>query len=208
MADLLLYCPKIKEKAVLGQLVYKNNITVAVGTADWTTDLAIGTAPLGMAPPQPPEMINKTAPAIIQIAIEIKAVMTEHHKAIKNRKRDFEAHHQHAHQYNQNTIAGGVMILNASETFKSPLRPELTLHKNPQQLIVHCMGEMKSITSTGGSIGISGLDAMGVVVVSHDNIHLPNSHYITARPAPTMGDPLNYDAFIQKICDLYTARFS
>lgn len=28
--------------------------------------------------------------------------MTEHHKAVKNRKRDFEAHHQHVH----NTATG------------------------------------------------------------------------------------------------------
>lgn len=207
MNDLLVYCPKIKEKAALGQIVYSNNITVSVGTADWTIDLVIGTSPLGMSAPEPPEQIRKTPPATIQVAIEIKSVMTEHRKAIKNRKRDFEAHHTHAHQYNQTTLAGGVMILNASQTFKSPLRPEITVHKNPPDLIAHCMNEMKSITSSGGNVGTQGLDAMGVIVVDCNNIDLSDCRYVTSRPAPMMGDPLNYDAFIQKICDYYMARF-
>jgi len=41
----------------------------------------------------PPAGIAEAPPSTIHIAIEIKGVMTEHHKAVKNRKRDFEAHH-------------------------------------------------------------------------------------------------------------------
>lgn len=58
------------------------------------------------------------------MAFEFKTVMTEHRKAIKNRKRDLEAHHEYVHNYNAQTIAGGVMVINASPTFRSPLHPQ------------------------------------------------------------------------------------
>ena len=54
----------------------------------------------------------------------------EHRKAVKNRKRDLEAHHEHTHNYSRRTIAGGVIVVNAAPTFKSPLRREPTRHKD------------------------------------------------------------------------------
>ena len=51
------------------------------------------------------------------LAIELKAVMTEHRKAIKNRKRDLEAHHEQIHNYDSRAIAGGVMLFNIAERF-------------------------------------------------------------------------------------------
>jgi len=207
MVDLLRYCPKIASKAAAGQIVYDLNFTIAVGNTDWNIDLVVGSAPLDMVPPKPKVAIVKTPPALVQIAIEIKSVMTEHHKAVKNRKRDFEAHHAHVHQYNQNSIAAGVLILNASPKFKSPLRPNETIHKNPNDLVIHCLNEFRGVSSSGGNIGASGLDARGAVVLNCDNIILPGTCYVTAKPAPVVGDPIHYDAFIQKICDLYTARF-
>jgi hypothetical protein len=208
MVDLLRYCPKIASKAAAGQIVYDLNFTIAVGNTDWNIDLVVGSAPLDMTPPMPKIAIVKTPPALVQIAIEIKSVMTEHHKAVKNRKRDFEAHHAHVHQYNQNSIAGGVLILNASPKFKSPLRPAETIHKNPNDLVMHCLDEFRGVSSSGGNIGVAGLDARGAVVVSCDNITPPGTCYVTTKPAPVIGDPIHYDAFIQKICDLYTTRFS
>mgnify|MGYP001159339127 CR=1 FL=1 len=207
MGDLLKYCPKIASKAAAGQLVYDLNFTITVGTADWNIDLVIGSAPLGMKPPEPNVPIVKTPPALVQIAIEIKSVMTEHRKAVKNRKRDFDAHHAHVHQYNPVSIAGGVLILNGSPKFKSPLRPAETIHKNPNDLVMHCLNEFRGISSSGGTIGAAGLDVKGVIVVNCDNIVHPGTCYVTTKPAPVVGDPIHYDAFIQNICDLYTARF-
>jgi hypothetical protein len=200
--------PEIAKKAAAGQIVYDLNFNISVGTTDWNIDLVIGLAPLGMTPPEPPLKIIHTHPASVQVAIEIKSVMTEHRKAIKNRKRDFEAHHMHAHQYNSKIIAGGVLVLNASTTFKSPLRPEVTTHKNPHNLISHCINEMKSVGSSGGIIGEQGLDAKAVIVVNSDNLNLSDTSYVISKPAPPMGDPVHYDAFIQKICELYGMRFA
>ena len=206
MKDLFTYCPLIKLKGLNGEIVYDINFDIFGGNDKWNVDLVIGTAPLGMHFVQQ-EYIIRHRPASVQIAVEIKAVMTEHHKAVKNRKRDLEAHHAHVHKYNQNTIAGGVFVLNGSESFKSPLRPEITVHRRASELIEHCINEMRSIESSGGIIGRPGLDAKAAVCVDCDNVNLSNTHYITIRPSPQIGDPIYYDSFIQTICYLYMARF-
>ena len=71
--------------------------------------------------------------------------MTEHRKAVKNRKRDLEAHHEHVHNYSPDTIAGGVLIINAAERFKSPLRRRVTSHHDVLQLVEHCVSELRAV---------------------------------------------------------------
>jgi hypothetical protein len=63
-----------------------------------------------------------------------------------------------------------------------------------------------------------GLEAMGVVAVEHDNLavhpdpaayahlHKPTRASPTP-PNPPVGDPLNYQSMIQRVCNAYTQRF-
>jgi hypothetical protein len=64
-----------------------------------------------------------------------------------------------------------------------------------------------------------GLEALGVIVIEHDNINFhpdPSKYAHLRRPtqvAPTppnlpVGDPLSYDSMIQRICTHYTHRFA
>lgn len=205
VADLLQSCEPIRAKAQSGQLVFALNVQLHFGTAVWNIDLAMG-PPAGPVT-VPPSGIANAPPSTIQIAIEIKGVMTEHHKAVKNRKRDFEAHHQHVHNYSNAAIAGVVMVINAAPRFQSPLVSHVTVHKNPTALVAHCMNEMRAVSSRGGLEG-RGVDAGCAIVVSHDNIENSLTHFITTSPAPQIGDPLHYDAFIQKVCSEYAQRFA
>lgn len=132
--------------------------------------------------------------------------MTEHHKAVKNRKRDFEAHHEHVHNYDPQAIAGGLLLVNAASTFQSPLKTEVTKHNNPTALVAHCVREMANVAVKGGPAGY-GLEAKCVLVISMNNEDLEETHYVSAPPAPQVGDPMHYDAFIQRICAIYTNRF-
>jgi hypothetical protein len=119
VADLLATCEPIRAKAQTGHLVYAINVKLHFGTAAWNIDLAMGPPAGTVTVPSPG--IAYAPPSTIQVAIEIKGVMTEHHKAVKNRKRDFEAHHQHVHNYSSTAIAGVVMVVNAAPRFQSPL---------------------------------------------------------------------------------------
>jgi hypothetical protein len=207
LGDLLTYCPKIRAKAAAGSLVYDLNFTIMAGTAEWNVDLVLGAPGFGVPPPPTGTPIWKRKPSSVEIAIELKTVMTEHHKAVKNRKRDFEAHHGHVHNYNNNAVAGAVLIVNAAPTFQSPLRvPGATVHKNPPALVQHCVDEIRAVLGRHGTTGV-GLEAKCVIVVQHNNVNHTATTYLTTPPAPQIGDPLHYDAFVQTICSTYSERF-
>lgn len=189
----------------MGKLVYSLNFNLIYSTSEWNVDLVLGTPPPGTPPPTEGH-IRKTDPSTVQIAVELKSVMTEHRKAVKNRKRDFEAHHEHVHNYSNAAIACGVLVVNASPSFRSPLRQEITEHRNPNILVEHCLQEMRNVSMRGGPTGY-GLDAKSAIVVSMDNVDWASTSYVTSAPAPPIGDPLSYDAFTQRLCHEYQARF-
>ena len=205
VADLLEHCPKIAEQATAGHLVYSLNFNLIYGQSQWNVDLVLGAPPPGTPPPNHLP-IRRCDPATVQVAVELKSVMTEHRKAVKNRKRDFEAHHDHVHRYSARAIAGAVMIVNAAPTFKSPLRSEVTVHKGPMVLVEHCIREMRNLSMRPGPTG-HGLDTATILVVNMDNVNLEETEYVVAVPAPLVGDPLHYDAFVQRLCAAYTERF-
>lgn len=103
--DLFRNCPAIADRARTGRIVYDLNFTLRAGTADWNVDLVLGEPPPG-SPVGIVEGIPRLTPSTIHIAVEHKSVMTEHRKAIKNRKRDFEAHHEHVHRYSRDALVG------------------------------------------------------------------------------------------------------
>jgi hypothetical protein len=89
--DLVTNCPLLAERAALGQIVANLRHHQQIGQDDWVIDIAIGTC---AGPPVPPDgtspglgLISMVPPVIIQIAIELKSVLTEHGKARRNRLR-------------------------------------------------------------------------------------------------------------------------
>jgi hypothetical protein len=233
--DLLAACPVLAERAAKGALVGKLRHHQQVGHNDWVIDIALGT-PAGVPkPPSEGDLIRLTAPALIQIAIELKSIWTEHGKARKNRLRDFNAFYGYAKQYDPKTIAAAFLVINAAELFLSPLnldsrsREPITWHhqkgKSTHQVIKETVDIFRSIHLRHSSSDSEGLDALGVVVIEHDNLN-----YLLGRPqylavqnkyghlhkptavAPTppglkVGDPLHYSALIQRICNAYGERF-
>ncbi|KPJ71854.1 MAG: hypothetical protein AMS14_08910 [Planctomycetes bacterium DG_20] len=204
--DLLDACPHLARAAAAGEVVYDLNFTIASGTSDWNVDLVLGAPVPGTPPPEHGQAIRRLRPSTVHLAIEIKSVMTEHRKAVKNRTRDLEAHHEHVHRYNARTIAGGVLVVNQAATFRSPLRSGVTQHRKPKDLVAHCLLQVRSITSGTGPDS-QGLDAKCALVVEMDNQDLRTTRLVTEPPAPPVGDPLNYHAFLQTLCTLYRDRF-
>lgn len=206
--DLYKYCPSIAKKVADGRLVYDLNFTIINGISDeWNVDLVIGEPPFDLEQPPQPHGIQRHRPSTVHIAIEIKSLMTEHHKAAKNRKRDFEAHHIHVHRYNPSAIAGGVLVVNAADTFQSTLRSAPTTHTDPTSLVTHGINQLRTVSAPGRSPEGVGLEARTALVVDCDNIDLQRTALVTRSPAPQIGDPLHYHTFIQTICNLYAVRF-
>ncbi|HLY45528.1 MAG TPA: hypothetical protein VKQ73_08105 [Stellaceae bacterium] len=226
--DLIDRCPAIKAKAARGEIVANLHHHQMVGTDDWQIDVAIGTCAGNPVPPtgQPP--ITFAPPVIIQIAIELKGVMTEHGKARRNRLRDFGAFLGHAQRYDPKAVVAAFLAVNSADWFYSQLnlgkttRSEITRHggkgKTGRQVAKDVVDLYRSIYLRHSPKDMPGLDGIGVIGIEHDNITShpdPQKHAAMHRPtvaapappAPAPGDPLHYEAMLQRICNAYTARF-
>jgi hypothetical protein len=222
--DLVAQCELIGARAARGEIVAKLRHHQQVGHADWVIDIAIGTC---AGPPIPPPVgaaIRMAPPVIIQIAIELKSIWTEHGKARLNRLRDFNSFHGYAHSYSPDTVAAAYLVVNSATHFWSPLRPpnDITTHgrasKTARQLAQETVDKFRSIHLRNSSADVPGMEAIGVTVVEHDNLAInPNAaQYPTLRrptavapipPSLRIGDPLHYESMIQRICNAYTQRF-
>jgi hypothetical protein len=233
--DLLAACPILAKRAAAGEVVAKLRHHQQVGHSDWVIDIALGTAPGAPKPPGDGELICFTEPTLIQIAVELKSIWTEHGKARRNRLRDFEAFHNYAHDYSKRTVAAAFLVVNAAELFLSPLnldarnREPITYHRQRTKttaiLVKETIDIFRSIHLRDRETDSPGLEALGVVVVQHDNLN-----YLSGRssygaiaekyadlqkpsavapvpPGLKVGDPLHYRTMIQRICNAYRERF-
>lgn len=241
--DLIDRCPEIRVKAARGEIVAQLHHHQMVGTDDWQIDIAIGTCAGNPVPPTslaealglaPASDIGRPSiafapPVIIQIAIELKGVMTEHGKARRNRLRDFGAFLGHAHRYDPKAVVAAFLAVNSADWFYSQLnlgkttRSEITRHggksRTGRQVAKDVVDLYRSIYLRHSPEERPGLDGIGVIAVEHDNIachpdptkfapvHRPTTA-APAPPAPAPGDPLHYEAMLQRICNAYTARFA
>ena len=225
VADLLDNCPAMVLEAKRGALVAKLRHHQQVGHDDWVIDIAMGTPAGRPEPPPAGEPITFTAPAMIQVAMELKTVMTEHGKAQRNRLRDFSAFSAHGNRYDPTTVVGAFLLVNAAEHFYSPLRKDddITAHgnekANAREVARATVDLFRSLPLRHSDSRAAGLDGIGVIVVEHDNlaIHPNPSAYAHLRkptrvapapPSPAVGDPLHYHAMLQRLCSSYTQRFA
>ena len=225
IADLLENCPAMARRAGRGELVVKLRHHQQVGHDDWAIDIAFGTSAGRPEPPPEGRSIVFTAPAIIQVAIELKTVMTEHGKARRNRLRDFAAFSSHGHRYDPATVVGAFLAVNAAERFYSPLRrdDDVTVHGNnrasAREVAKATVDLFRSIELRHGDSREHALDGMGVIAVEHDNLAIhpdPSAHAHVRKPtrvapvppSPPVGDPLHYHGMIQRLCNAYTRRFA
>lgn len=207
--DLVASCPQFREDARARRIVYELNRKVRVGPSEWNVDLVVG-------PPSAPQPavggkrpLVRLQPTNFRIACEAKSIMTEHRKAQRNRLRDLDALHQFMHRYDQNTIVAAITVVNIADSFRSPLRPEVTAHRKPAELVASAIGLLRTLPIRSHPSNGPGLEAQAVIVIRYDNSgHKPVSRIHTAPPAPQSGDPLHWDSFVRRLCDLYVQRWA
>ncbi|PSQ86575.1 MAG: hypothetical protein BRD42_04715 [Bacteroidetes bacterium QS_3_64_15] len=160
-------------------------------------------------------------PTVIELAVEAKGVMTEHGKARHNRLRDLQAFHDHAHTYNKNVVAGGILVVNTADVYWSPTRDEgdITEHSDIDRIGEETVELFRNIPLRNDPSDRGGMEGMGVLVVRHDNLdknpdlppNAPSSQMttlVTDDPAPSSGDPLNYSTMIYRLCRSYEDRWT
>jgi hypothetical protein len=149
----------------------------------------------------------------VHIALEAKACMTEHLKALPRLYDELSSSHLTIHGNSPYAIAAGFVMVNVSDRFISPDRNKWALadhvadvssHDQPRvtKRVVEKVTEIQRRSSTAEV----GFDAIGLVLVACVNDGSAVK-IVADSPAPQPGHLLHYDAMIRRIAKLYESRF-
>lgn len=212
LTDLLASCPDFRRAAEHDETVFKSNYTIDPDSPDrWNADLVVGppsstiTDDADRSGP-----LAKADPKEIWVAVDTKTIMTEHGKARRNRQRDLNSFQDILHRKNSRTIVAGLLVVNMAPRFQTPLPRKsggLNEHRNVERLVAEIVSMMNGLARAEAQPGTPGIEALGVIVVTHSNVAGETSRLVTNPPAPQAGQPLSYAAFQRELCEAYTARF-
>lgn len=149
----------------------------------------------------------------VHLALEAKAAMTEHIKALPRLFDELNSSHLAIHGSADFAIAAGFAVVNYSATFISPDRnkaalkshaPVVTKHVQPRatERTIKKLEEIPRRTHGGAE----GFDALGIVVLELKNDGSPVA-IVTDPPAPAPADVWYYDQMIRRIASLYANKF-
>lgn len=213
LIDLLTHCEAFANAARRDAIVYRANFTIDPNSPDrWNADLVIG--PPTQSPDPRAHRIGAIAegdPHEIWMAIDAKTIMTEHGKARRNRQRDLNSFQDILHRKNPRTIVGGLLLVNIAERFQTPLARQeagVTVHRNIVRLVTEIVTLMGALARSSPDAARPGLEALGVIVLSHSNVVGQPTLLVSEPPAPAASDPLSYGSFLRDLCTSFTTRFA
>lgn len=149
----------------------------------------------------------------VLIALEAKAAMTAHQRALPRLYDELTSSHLAVHGASSQALAIAYVQINASAQFispdlnKTPLsenEPVVNSHNQPRdaQLVLGKIAELRRRSSTTGV----GFDGIGVTVLllknSGDRVDV-----VHGPPAPQEGEPFFYDSMIVRMANEYDSRF-
>jgi hypothetical protein len=156
------------------------------------------------------------AGATVLVALEAKACMTAHVRALPRLYDELSSSHATIHGDNPAALAIGFVMINLSEIFVSPDRNRRSLtvdapalvstHHQPHDTI-RTLDKISEIRRRSGpGTGRAGFDALGVMLVSMVNDGSP-VEVVREPPAPSMTSEYHYDQLIGRAAHLYDASF-
>ena len=164
---------------------------------------------LGSLPP-----LRRVSVGTVHLALEAKATMTAHVKALPRLHDELNSSHLTIHGSSDFAIAAGFAMVNLSATFVSPtrnlrnlsnVRPIVTNHAQPADA-QKTIAKIREIPRRANA-GEVGFDALGIVVVDLSNDGTPAT-VVQGPPAPPPADMFHYDQMIRRIQSLYEGRFA
>ena len=150
----------------------------------------------------------------VHLALEAKATMTEHTKALPRLHDELNLSHLTIHGSSDFAIAVGFAMVNLAAIFVSPTRNLRSLSHEPPVVNEHTqprdayrtIAKIREIPRRA-NVGEVGFDALGIVVVELSNDGTP-AKLIRDPPAPPPADIFHYDQMIRRIRSLYEGRFA
>ena len=197
IADLQAACPGFRAALETGDLIPRKNPNVQTKVAERSIDLVFHEK-------------SKLPALSVRVSVEHKTIMTAHGKARKNRYGDLIAYCNHMHNHRRECIAASIVVVNTSPEYENPdgfakglQRP----HYKMEKVVADTIRIFSSIPLRSEPDDPSDQpEALAIIVVNYDGIH--PAHLVTDPPAPRPEEPVSFDQFIRRICDLYGRRFS
>jgi hypothetical protein len=157
--------------------------------------------------------LREGAVGSVLLALEAKACMTAHQRALPRLYDELNSSHLTVHGAHDSAIAAGFVMINGAETFLSPdlnkknrvLAPEWSTHDQPKSVSI-TIDKVKQLPRRSKT-GISGYDAIGIVVVSCRNDGSPVT-LLADAPAPQRQDSYHYTVMIDRLRTIYATRFA
>lgn len=144
----------------------------------------------------------------VLVALEAKACMTAHVKALPRLHDELDSSHQTTHGNSKNALAVGFVMINASESFVSPGKnkfdlathaPVINRHRQPHDAL-RVIDKVAEIRRTSGGSS-AGFDALGIMIIDLANDGSP----VTQPSQPA--SPFPYFDMIDRVAHEYSANF-
>jgi hypothetical protein len=151
---------------------------------------------------------------VVLVALEAKACMTAHIKALPRLFDELNSSHATVHANTDGALAVGFAMVNASTTFVSTdlnkwdlsqVPPRVSQQPQPHwaERTVAKLMELPRRTSRAHE----GFDAFGIVVVDMANDGSP-VHVVDRPPAPSPADVFHYDQMLRRLIHLYDTNYT
>jgi hypothetical protein len=159
--------------------------------------------------------IEEAEVGALLVALEAKATMTAHVRALPRLFDELTSSHATVHGSSNNALSVGLAMVNHAPEFVSSdlnkgLGPDgvpdvVNTHRQPADA-ERVIGKLHEIARRSRP-GEEGFDALGIVVIEFRNDGSPAT-LVTDPPAPPPGDLYSYTSTITRIAHEYDARFA
>ncbi|WP_119421014.1 hypothetical protein [Desertibaculum subflavum] len=199
--DLVLCTPATGRRAVKSR-------TLASMGKEYDLDLTSGERAELAALPE----LSATPVGSVLLALEAKACMTAHQRALPRLYDELNSSHLTVHGATDQAIAAGFVMVNVASRYlspdlnKGPRRGELvwSTHQQPRdaQLAIEKVKQLPRRSK----LGDVGYDALAIAVVDCANNGSP-VRLVTSSPAPLPGEIYHYASMIDRLSHIYATRF-
>lgn len=156
--------------------------------------------------------LHRTPVGSVVMALEAKACMTAHQRALPRLYDELNSSHQTVHGSSEQAIAVGFAMVNAAEHYLSPdlnkkLRnshPEWSKHKQPKDAML-AIDKVRQLPRRAKP-GDQGYDAFSIAVIQMQNDGSPVA-LVDGPPSPSPNDIYHYDTMIARLSAMYATRF-
>jgi hypothetical protein len=157
-------------------------------------------------------VLRRAPVGAVLIALEAKACMTAHQRALPRLYDELNSSHLTVHGATDEAIAAGFVMVNIAKRYLSPDLNKANREKNPAwsthdqprdaKLAIDKARQLPRRAKTGDT----GYDALAITVVDCANDGSPVK-LVTGPPAPPSGDIYDYSSMIIRLSHIYSTRF-